>query len=71
MTPSTWSGFTSARSRASVIAVPPRSVASSEERPPPIFPKGVLAVERMTVFDICAFRLAGVRRPAVQVLWKC
>ena len=42
----------------SAIAVPPRSVASSEESPPPIFPKGVLAVERMTVFDICAFRRA-------------
>ena len=48
--------------RASVIAVPPRSVASREESPPPIFPKGVLAVERMTVFDICTFRLRRRRR---------
>jgi hypothetical protein len=33
-----------------------------DARPPPIFPNGVLAVERMTVFDICAFRPR--RRPA-------
>ena len=42
--------------------MPPRSVASRDESPPPIFPKGVLAVERMTVFDICAFRLRRAAR---------
>ena len=49
---STWSGATSARSRAAAMALPPRSVASSEERPPPSFPKGVRAVPRMTVLGI-------------------
>ena len=32
--------------------VPPRSVASSDDRPPPSFPKGVRAVPRITVLGI-------------------
>ena len=34
------------------MAVPPSSVAGTEASAPPIFPKGVRAVPRMTVFDI-------------------
>ena len=49
---STWSGPTSARSRAASMALPPRSVASSEARPPPSLPKGVRAAPRMTVLGI-------------------
>src|SRR5947209_17105251 len=48
----TSSGATSARSRAALIAVPPSSVASSVDRPPPSFPIGVRAVPRMTVLGI-------------------
>src|ERR1700712_1914015 len=43
---------TSARSSAALIAIPPSSVASSVERPPPIFPMGVRAEPRMTVFGM-------------------
>src|SRR5215207_10302824 len=56
---STCSGATSARSRAADIAVPPRSVASSEARPPPIFPKGVRAAPRITVLGIGRFSFVG------------
>ncbi len=49
---STCSGATSARSSAAAIAVPPSSVASSEARPPPIFPNGVRAAPRITVLGI-------------------
>src|SRR5436305_148472 len=49
---STCSGSTLARSSAAVMAVAPRSVASSELRPPPSFPIGVRAVPRMTVLGI-------------------
>ena len=45
----TSSAATSARSSAALIAIPPSSVASSVERPPPIFPIGVRALPRMTV----------------------
>jgi hypothetical protein len=48
----TCSGATSARSSAAAIAVPPSSVASSEARPPPIFPNGVRAPPRITVLGI-------------------
>ena len=36
------------------IALPPRSVASSEDSAPPILPNGVRAVPRITVCGICA-----------------
>ena len=49
---STCSGSTPERSSAASITLPPRSVASSEERAPPILPKGVRAVPRMTVLGI-------------------
>src|SRR5215212_9330590 len=49
---STWSGATSARSRAASMALPPRSVASREARPPPSLPKGVRAVPRMAVLGM-------------------
>ena len=45
----TCSGATSARSSAAPMAMPPRSVACSEARPPPILPTGVRALPRMTV----------------------
>ncbi len=48
----TSSGLTSARSSAASMAVPPRSVASKEDRPPPSFPKGVRAVPRITVLGM-------------------
>src|SRR5680860_734086 len=48
----TWSGATAARSSACSIAWPPRSVASSEASAPPIFPKGVRAVPRITVLGM-------------------
>ena len=48
----TWSGSTPARSRAALIAIPPSSVAWSEERPPPSLPTGVRAVPRITVLDM-------------------
>ena len=48
----TWSGATSARSSAALIAVPPSSVASRLDRPPPSFPIGVRAAERITVLGI-------------------
>src|SRR5581483_7327219 len=48
----TWSGDTSARSSAALIAVPPSSVASSEDRPPPSLPTGVRADDRITVLGI-------------------
>ena len=61
----TCSGATSARSSAAAIAVPPRSVASRVERPPPILPNGVRAAPRITVLGIgCVClpgRLAGPR----------
>jgi hypothetical protein len=49
---STCSGFTSARSRAAEMTWPPRSVASSEARPPPSLPNGVRAVPRITVLGM-------------------
>src|SRR3954447_24923253 len=49
MTWSTWSGSTAARSIAAWIAVRRSSVASREDRAPPILPMGVRAVERITV----------------------
>src|SRR5215216_2375062 len=49
---STCSGPTSARSSAAAIALPPRSVASSGERPPPSLPNGVRAAPRITVLGI-------------------
>jgi hypothetical protein len=39
------------------MAVAPSSMASSDARAPPIFPKGVRAEERITEFDIRAFLL--------------
>ena len=51
----TCSGSTPERSSAAAIAWPPRSVASREERVPPILPKGVRAVPRMTVLGMAAF----------------
>src|SRR6476646_6411330 len=42
-------GATSARSSAALLAVPPSSVASRLDRPPPSFPMGVRADERITV----------------------
>src|ERR687893_1534883 len=56
---STCSGATSARSSAAAMAVPPRSVASREARPPPIFPNGVRAAPRITVLGICGSPLRG------------
>src|ERR687895_2725078 len=56
---STCSGATSARSSAATMAVPPRSVASREARPPPIFPNGVRAAPRITVLGICGSPLRG------------
>src|ERR1019366_4713799 len=49
---STCSGSTPARSRAALIANPPSSVASSEDRPPPILPMGVRAAPRITVLGM-------------------
>ncbi len=45
-------GATSARSRAALMAVAPSSVAASDESPPPSFPIGVRAAERMTVLGM-------------------
>src|SRR4051812_40102156 len=52
ITCSTWSGETSARSSAHSMTLPPRSVASREDRPPPSLPIGVRAAERMTVLGM-------------------
>src|ERR687896_731856 len=41
------------------MTVPPRSVASREARPPPIFPNGVRAAPRITVLGICGSPLRG------------
>src|ERR687895_1572940 len=60
---STCSGPTSARSSAAAMAVPPRSVASSEARPPPILPNGVRAAPRITVLGIWSGLLCGDRKP--------
>src|SRR4051812_1657691 len=49
---STSSAATPARSSAALIAVAPSSVASSFARPPPSFPTGVRAEERITVFGM-------------------
>ena len=49
----TCSGATSARSSAAAMAVPPSSVASSDASAPPIFPNGVRAAPRITVFGMC------------------
>src|SRR5271166_2228661 len=51
---STCSGSTPARSSAALIARPPSSVASTEDRPPPILPIGVRAVPRITVLGMWA-----------------
>ena len=61
----TWSAPTSARSSAASIASPPSSGAPLEASAPPIFPNGVRAVPRMTVWDIEAFLRSdwGRRRP--------
>src|ERR1700712_4423373 len=56
---STWSGATSARSSAAVMAAAPRSVASTEDSPPPSLPIGVRAVPRMTVLGM-RFSVSGV-----------
>src|SRR5689334_8488287 len=56
---STWSGLISARSRAAAIALPPRSVASSDFSPPPSFPTGVRAADRITVLGITASLSCG------------
>ena len=48
----TCSGSTSARSSAAVMAVPPSSVASRLDRPPPSLPIGVRAADRITVLGI-------------------
>ena len=53
------SGATSARSSAARIAVPPSSVASTLDRPPPSLPIGVRAAERITVLGIVG-SLSGV-----------
>src|SRR3954453_16361 len=45
---STCSGATPERSSAASMTVPPRSVASRDLRPPPIFPNGVRAVPKIT-----------------------
>ena len=59
---STWSGATSARSSAAAMAVPPRSVASSEASAPPIFPNGVRAAPRITVFGMWQNAIDWVNR---------
>src|SRR6185503_15356002 len=59
---STCSGDTSARSSAAAIAVPPRSVASSEASAPPIFPNGVRAAPRITVFGMSKNAIDWVQR---------
>ena len=59
---STCSGDTSARSSAAAMAVPPRSVASSEANAPPIFPNGVRAAPRITVFGMSQNAIDWVRR---------
>src|SRR5262245_37767369 len=51
-TPWTWSGATSARSSAAAIVLPPRSVASRLESPPPSLPNGVRAAPRITVLGM-------------------
>ena len=61
---STCSGSTLERSSAAAIAVPPSSVASSDDSAPPIFPNGVRAVPRITVLGIGAFLV--LRRSAVE-----
>src|SRR3954453_10095467 len=60
---STCSGATSARSSAPRIAVPPSSIASTGAREPPILPKGVRAVPRMTVLGMRARIVRGRGRP--------
>src|SRR3954451_6128850 len=60
---STCSGATSARSSAPRIAVPPSSIASTGARAPPILPKGVRAVPRMTVLGMRARIVRGRGRP--------
>src|SRR3954453_2571371 len=60
---STCSGATSARSSAPRIAVAPSSTASTDARAPPIFPNGVRAVPRMTVFGMRARIVTGRGRP--------
>ena len=68
----TWSAATSERSSAASIASPPSSVAPLEASAPPIFPNGVRAVPRMTVWDIEAFlsRAAGAAEEARPMLVK-
>jgi hypothetical protein len=57
----TCSGATSARSSAAPMAMPPRSVGCSADRPPPILPTGVRALPRMTVrgMRILQFRVSS------------
>src|SRR3954452_22261999 len=52
------------------MAVPPSSMASIEARAPPIFPKGVRAVPRITVFGMRARIVTGrgMPRPVVGLL---
>ena len=57
----TCSGSTSARSSAALMAMPPSSVASTDERPPPSLPIGVRAAPRMTVL--------GMSHEASDVAW--
>ena len=62
----TWSGLISARSSAASIAVPPSSVASTLDSPPPSLPKGVRAALSTTVLLIDAllvFLALGVHYP--------
>src|SRR5580693_7581256 len=58
---STRSGSTPERSSAASIAIAPSSVASSDDRPPPILPMGVRAAPRITVLGI----------EAILLLWIC
>ncbi len=55
ITSSTCSRSISERSRAAPIASAPSSIASLAASAPPIFPNGVRAVPRMTVWDMGPF----------------
>ena len=60
---------TSARSSAALIAMPPSSVASSVDRPPPIFPIGVRAEPRMTVLGMAVSLSVGGVQECAQSRW--
>ena len=57
----TCSGATSARSSAAPMAMPPSSVASREDRPPPSLPTGVRALPRITVRACELILVSGIR----------